>query len=537
MDSFLTSTDKCMDQPRTIFDLTGRTIGDYAIVRRLGRGGMAEVYLANQQSLERNVAFKVLKPELAKDESYVRRFHQEAKSAATLVHANIVQIFEVGQFEDLHFIAQEYVNGRNLRQFIDRHGAVEPIMAFNLMFQCGMALQKAAEFNIVHRDIKPENILISSNGDIKITDFGLARVNNDRKRQALTQVGITMGTPLYMSPEQVEGNSLDSRSDIYSLGVTIYHALAGKPPYEGENALSIAYQHVKGCAFPLEKIRPDVPVELCRTVHRMMEKDPAMRPANPREFIKELQRIDIKDVGDWNLIMQQLAYFETGKVTTGDPMTVPQNRLTGRLQELWRGQGIPWWKKPRSLIGILGLSVFAAIAGLSINHYTIPEFPLDMEVQPGLSIPRQQRIEQQFFTASLATAGVMETEKKIEYWQAVIDYFPLASAERKKLTLLYHQRALVRMGELYLNQGLFPQALEIYRQLEAVPDDDYQQFKVIGVAGKIMVYDREPELAGGRDRQQQMIRDAYLSIAGELDLLNPYMQAEIDLVRERFLSN
>ena len=175
---------------------------------------MADVYKKNKKSLiERHVALKVLKPELASDESYVKRFHREAQSAATLVQANIVQIYEVNEVDGLHFIAQEYVRGRNLRQYLDRYGAVEPVMAITVLRQCAMALQKAAEFHVVHRDIKPENIMLSTSGEVKVTDFGLARVNNDSSQQALTQIGITMGTPLYMSPEQVEGGSLDSRSE------------------------------------------------------------------------------------------------------------------------------------------------------------------------------------------------------------------------------------------------------------------------------------------------------------------------------------
>ena len=128
-------------------------------------------------SLQRNVALKILKPELASDESYDKRFHREAQAAARLAHANIVQIYEVKKIDGFHFIAQEYVQGRNLRQYLDRHGAVEPVMAMTVLRQCALALQKAAEFNVVHRDIKPENIMLSTNGEVKVTDFGLARVN------------------------------------------------------------------------------------------------------------------------------------------------------------------------------------------------------------------------------------------------------------------------------------------------------------------------------------------------------------------------
>ena len=260
-------------------DMTGKTVGDYAIIRRLGRGGMADVYLARQQSLKRNVALKILKPDLAHDASYIARFRREAQSAALLVQANIGQIHAVGEIDGLHFISQEYVVGRNLREYVARFGAVKPVMAINVLRQVALALKKAEEFNVIHRDIKPENIMLSPGGEVKVADFGLARINDDSDKN-LTQIGITMGTPLYMSPEQVEGQGVDVRSDIYSLGVTAYHMLAGKPPYDGETALAIALQHVKNDPEPLALIRPDVPAEMIQLIGRMMARSLADRPQN-----------------------------------------------------------------------------------------------------------------------------------------------------------------------------------------------------------------------------------------------------------------
>ena len=205
---------------------------------------MAEVYLAEQQSLRRQVAFKILRRDLAEDPQYVQRFHQEARAAARLVQANIVQIYEVGKSDGLHYIAQEYVKGQNLKQYLHRHGAVDSLLAVNIMRQVASALVKAAENRVTHRDIKPENILLATNGEVKVADFGLARVVAEGQKNHLTQVGITMGTPLYMSPEQVEGKAVDPRSDLYSFGVTCYEMLAGRPPFEGETPLNVAVQHL-----------------------------------------------------------------------------------------------------------------------------------------------------------------------------------------------------------------------------------------------------------------------------------------------------
>ncbi|HEY2826688.1 MAG TPA: serine/threonine-protein kinase, partial [Pirellulales bacterium] len=265
-------------------DLSGRQLGDYRLLRHLGRGAMADVYLAEQGSLRRQVALKILKRELADDHTYVRRFHMEAQAAASLVQANIVQIYEVGCIDGWHYIAQEYVDGQNLSQYITRSGSPPLKMAIAIMRQVSAALCKAAERGIVHRDIKPENIMLARSGEVKVADFGLARIGGGEESLKLTQVGITMGTPLYMSPEQVEGRPLDPRSDIYSLGVTCYQMLAGQPPFRGETALSVAIQHVRTQPERLENLRPDLPPALCRIIHKMLAKDPAQRQQGPREL-------------------------------------------------------------------------------------------------------------------------------------------------------------------------------------------------------------------------------------------------------------
>ena len=271
-------------------DLTGRELGDYRVLRRLGAGGMAVVYLAEQQSLGRQVALKILQPTLARDGSYVARFQHEARAAAALVHANIVQIYEVGQSGGLHFIAQEYVPGKNLGELLHRESSLDPRLVLDVLRQVAAALCKAAEVGIVHRDLKPENILLSRSGEVKVADFGLARMESvDAK--TLTQVGVAMGTPLYMSPEQIEGRPVDARSDIYSLGVTCYHLLAGSPPHSGETALAVAVHHLHTPPQPLENHRGDLPSSFARVVHRMMAKRPEQRFQSPAELLAELRRL------------------------------------------------------------------------------------------------------------------------------------------------------------------------------------------------------------------------------------------------------
>jgi serine/threonine-protein kinase len=203
-------------------DWTGQALGEFRILHRLGRGGMGQVYLAEQTSLKRKVALKILNPELATNERSRRRFTAEAENVARATHANIVQIYTIGEANGVHYLALEYVEGRNLREFIEKKGPPELSLGLHIMMQVAAALQRAGELGLIHRDIKPENILLTKKGEVKVADFGLSRLREDAggEQLSLTQSQVTMGTPLYMSPEQVERRPVDSRTDIYSFGVT-----------------------------------------------------------------------------------------------------------------------------------------------------------------------------------------------------------------------------------------------------------------------------------------------------------------------------
>jgi serine/threonine-protein kinase len=273
-------------------DLTGRTLDDFRVLRRLGQGGMGQVYLAEQVSLKRKVALKVLLPGLAASSSALQRFKAEAEAVARATHANIVQVYAIGEVDGLPYMALEYVEGRNLREHLARRGPPDVLLALGIMRQVAAALGRAGELGIVHRDIKPDNILLTRKGEVKVADFGLSRcLVADQPTLHLTQTGVTLGTPLYMSPEQVEGKPLDPRTDIYSFGVTCYHMLAGQPPFRGETAFEVALQHVRAEPIPLGQLRPDLPQALCAIVHRMMHKDPACRYQTGRELLRDLLRL------------------------------------------------------------------------------------------------------------------------------------------------------------------------------------------------------------------------------------------------------
>src|SRR5271166_5297807 len=195
-----------------ITDLADQTIDDFHVLRRLGQGGMGQVYLAEQLSLRRKVALKVMFAE-GPDSTGLKRFQAEGEAVARISHPNIVQIYAIGAWRGLHYLALEYVDGCNLREHVDKKGPPDLALAMNIMRQVAQALDRAGEVGIVHRDIKPENILVSRQGEVKVADFGLSRsLAPDRDGQTLTQTGIALGTPLYMSPEQIEGKPIDGRS-------------------------------------------------------------------------------------------------------------------------------------------------------------------------------------------------------------------------------------------------------------------------------------------------------------------------------------
>jgi serine/threonine-protein kinase len=340
-------------------DLTGQSLGDFRILRHLGEGGMGQVYLAEQKSLGRKVALKVLRADLAANKTALARFDAEAKAVAQATHANIVQVYAVGESDGLHFMALEYVEGRNLRQYLEKKGPPELMLAITIMRQVAAALQRAGELGIIHRDIKPENILLTRKGEVKVADFGLSRIyGDDRQPLNLTQSGVTMGTPLYMSPEQVEGKPVDPRTDIYSFGVTCYHLLAGNPPFRGTAPFEVAVQHVQNEPEPLASIRPDLPPELCQLVHRMLAKKPEDRIQTGREIVRELIRLRDNLVGSGNSGLTYLV--QTGPMaaepefdsvlTQSLPVpTAPRHgwrwlALAGVVLAFAVGLGYGWWQ-------------------------------------------------------------------------------------------------------------------------------------------------------------------------------------------------
>ena len=271
-------------------DLTDKRLGEFHLLRHLGSGGMADVFLAEQTSLQRYVAVKVMKPALMvhSGRDMLARFKLEAMMAAGLNHPNIVQVYTIGQEGDLHYIAQEYVQGKDLASIIKDRGKPDLSSALHIMRQVAGALKASGQAGIVHREIKPENILVTKKGEVKVADFGLAQLGD---ASGAEKEGVTMGTPLYMSPEQVSGRELDPRSDVYSFGITCYQLLCGETPFKGVTPVSIAMQHLKTPPPPLKEKNPALPDILCRMVHRMMAKRRALRYQSADEVLEDLKKL------------------------------------------------------------------------------------------------------------------------------------------------------------------------------------------------------------------------------------------------------
>jgi eukaryotic-like serine/threonine-protein kinase len=262
----------------------------YEVQSRIGRGGMADVFLARDRLLDRPVAVKVLFPEHASDPSFVERFKREAQSAANLTHPNIVGVYDWGKQGTTYFIVMEYVNGRSLADIIRSDGALLPQRAADITNDVAAALGFAHSSGVVHRDVKPGNILVSPAGNVKVADFGIARALNSASEAGLTQAGAVMGTASYFSPEQAQGANPDPRSDLYSLGIVMYEMVSGRPPFSGENPVSIAYKQVHETPTALRELVPDVPPSYDAIVTKLLAKSPANRYQNAEELRLDLKR-------------------------------------------------------------------------------------------------------------------------------------------------------------------------------------------------------------------------------------------------------
>ena len=324
------------DQAATTGQKTKR-LGPYRLIKKLGQGGMGAVFLANQTSLDRAVALKVIKPSLSDNPAIMARFTREAYAAAQLIHPNVVQIYDMGEDRGKSYFSMEFVDGQSLKKLV-ADNPLDPELAAGYILQAARGLQCAHQAGMVHRDIKPGNLLVNQQGLVKVADLGLVKVpdqdeieGNDVQQmialsasQDLTQFGATIGTPYYMAPEQAQSGSVDHRADIYSLGCTFYVLLTGKRPFEGKTAKEVASKHFSTPLVLPDQIRGDVPEELSAMVAKMMAKQPDARYQIMDDVIAQLEEfLGLKAAGMSTLSEDDAIAIENAGIAFNDMPLAP----------------------------------------------------------------------------------------------------------------------------------------------------------------------------------------------------------------------
>jgi predicted Ser/Thr protein kinase len=326
--------------------VVGELIADrYELEELVGSGGMSSVYRAHDRLLERSVALKILHEQYTRDEDYVERFRREARSVAQLAHPNIVTVIDRGEQEGRQFIVFEYVDGLNLKELVNEEGPLPVRTAIELALQVARGLSFAHEQGLVHRDVKPQNVLLDGDGRAKVTDFGIARsVDVD----GMTITGTIMGTSNYIAPEQARGQPVDDQTDVYSLGCVLYELLAGHPPYEGDNFVTVAMQHVNDPVPSVRDVRPDVPPRVDFAIQRAMAKDHQERFSSMAAFAAELEACSAEVDGNDGATMV---------APRAAPMRVPARaapRARRRHRAVW----------PLALLGVAVAALAGAVIGL-----------------------------------------------------------------------------------------------------------------------------------------------------------------------------
>jgi len=366
-------------------DLIGSSLGQYKIIEEIGRGGMAVVYRAYQPSLERNVAIKVLPPQLAFDSTFVNRFLQEARAAAGLKHTNVVKIYDVGEEDGVYYIVMEEVQGEPLNVYRQKAGSLSSEQVLKIMGQIGSALDYAHARGIVHRDIKPSNIIVGPDEHAVLTDFGIAKAASGT---GLTRTGMIVGTPEYMSPEQAMGKGVDHRTDIYSLGIICYELLGGQTPFRGET-LAVMHAHAYEAPSSLQTLNPQVNKEVESVIEKVLAKNPDDRFQTAGEFMVALAAAFQGQI----LTPWPVAPIPVPVVATPVPVA-PDTQAKTILDE---GPLVTGGKRQRRLLLPIMLAV-VGIIGISAIAFAV----LRPDTRPS-SVPASPRDSGQEITGSTAT--------------------------------------------------------------------------------------------------------------------------------------
>jgi eukaryotic-like serine/threonine-protein kinase len=388
----------------TVFD------GRYRIIRKLGAGGMADVYLAEDQELGRRVAIKILNDRHAADDSFIERFRREAKNAAGLSHPNIVSIYDRGEAEGTYYIAMEFLDGRSLKELIVGRGPAPIKTAIDYARQILAAVGFAHRHGIVHRDIKPHNVLVGSEGRLKVTDFGIARSGASQ----MTEVGSIIGTAQYLSPEQARGAPVDQTSDLYSVGVVLYEMLTGQVPFTGDTPLEIAMKHLSEVPKPPSELRPEVPHDLDSVVLRALAKDPSERYQGADEMDADLARVleglpvDPETETAATAVLSGSGVLATAptsvltKPTVAAPRTVPPG--AGPPAGYYGYEGPPRRRRP---IWPWVLSILLLLAAGAAAWFAYTKIQDQLDANKPVTVPKVAGIEESLAVDKLRAAGLV----------------------------------------------------------------------------------------------------------------------------------
>ena len=402
----------------------GRVVGDFVVEETLGFGGMGTVYRARQTSLGRFVALKFLNSGRSLSPESILRFEAEARTAARLNHPNIVHIYALGASDEVPYIAMELVSGRNLGEILtDRMkqslGPLPVQECLGIMKQASMGLQAASELGLVHRDIKPENLMVTEKGLVKVADFGLAR-SVQAESARMTQTGYTLGTPMYMSPEQVQGMAVDCRSDIYSLGLTFYHLVTGRPPLGADAAYALAMKQLHERPASASLVRPDCPLWISDLIDWMIEKRVELRPQGVEQILEVIHR---HELGLSIQIFRGAASQVPGDPYSGvlrDPLTVQFPALGPSGSRSRRGW-LAW-----GLMTVLGwlLALVVGRAQARRAEYQADKnrstWPAGLGMADWSRVPQQQGADWQYRYAQIRA----DEADQLAAWLAVPGYFP-----------------------------------------------------------------------------------------------------------------
>lgn len=388
--------------------IKGQKINDrYEIIRSIGEGGMANVYLAEDTILNRRVAVKILRGDLANDEKFVRRFQREAISASSLSHPNIVEMYDVGEDDGKYFIVMEYIEGKSLKSLIKKRGGLTLPEALDIMIQLTDGIACAHSSYIIHRDIKPQNIIILDDGRVKITDFGIAQALN---RHELTETNSVMGSVHYLPPEQANGTGTTIKSDIYSLGIVMFELLTGKVPFKGENAVEIAIKQMKDQMPSVREYKENIP----QSIENVILKATAKNPKNRYDSVLEMQE-DIKtalreDRRDEERIVFKYPEFEKAEekevLSRSEKTREKEEQIKEELKD----------KKSNKKLGIIAIAIFTVIVLSVLVLFLLPA----LKKVPNVTIPDVKNMELNEAIKELEKIGlVVETKTDEQYHEEI----------------------------------------------------------------------------------------------------------------------